>query len=71
MTEWTWRCEDRQGKPVGTPLEDAAPPVFDNRSDAESWLGETYPELAQAGVHQVVLLHDDEVVYGPMGLDPV
>ncbi len=71
MAEWTWRCEDPQGAPVPSPWEDAPPPVFDNRSDSESWLGESYPALAEAGVHQVVLLRDGEVVYGPMGLDPV
>lgn len=71
MAEWTWRYEDRDGAVVATPLDDAVPPVFDNRSDAESWLGETYPALADAGVHQVLLLSDGEVVYGPMGLDPV
>lgn len=67
MANWTWRYEDEQGGVVDGP---AAPPC-DNRSDAESWLGEAWPELSQAGVHQVSLLADNQVVYGPMGLDPV
>ena len=67
MTNWTWRYEDENGTEVDGP----AIQRFDNRSDAESWLGETYHELSEAGVHQVSLLDDDKVVYGPMGLDPV
>ncbi|MBA3248917.1 MAG: hypothetical protein H0T66_01080 [Geodermatophilaceae bacterium] len=67
MAAWIWRYEDEQGGVVEGP----AAPGFDNRSDAESWLGETWRELGQAGVHQVTLLEGDRVVYGPMGLDPV
>ena len=67
MGSWTWRYEDEDGTPLPTP----APEEFDNRSDAESWLGERYGELSEAGVRQVSLLEGDRVVYGPMGLDPV
>lgn len=67
MAAWSWRYEDEQGTTVEGPV---APP-FDNRSDAESWLGEAWPELSDAGVHQVTLLSEGRVVYGPMGLDPV
>ncbi|MBA2414649.1 MAG: hypothetical protein H0V64_01850 [Geodermatophilaceae bacterium] len=67
MTSWTWRYEDEHGAEVDGP----AAQHFDNRSDAESWLGESWRELSDAGVHQVSLLHDGGVVYGPMGLDPV
>ncbi len=66
MTSWTWRYEAEDGTPVDGPAQQA----FDNRSDAESWLGETYGELADDGVHQVSLLADGDVVYGPMGLSP-
>lgn len=66
MATWTWQCEDEQGGVV-----DATTPTFDNRSDAESWLGEAFRELAQSGVHQVRLFEDDREIYGPMGLDPV
>jgi hypothetical protein len=45
---------------------DTAP--FPTQSDAESWLGESWRELADAGVESVTLLHEDEVVYGPMSL---
>ncbi len=67
MTTWTWRYEDEQGAVVDGPI----PQQFDNRSDAESWLGESWRELSEAGVHQVSLINDGNVVYGPMGLDPV
>lgn len=66
MGDWTWRYEDEDGAAL-----DPAAPTFDNRSDAESWLGEAWREIGESGVHQVTLLEDDRVVYGPMGLDPV
>lgn len=66
MSDWTWRYEDESG----AVLDEPAIQRFDNRSDAESWLGESFHELSEAGVHQVTLLDDGEVVYGPMGLDP-
>lgn len=66
MTSWTWRYEAEDGSAVDGP----ARKVFDNRSDAESWLGESWEALADEGVHQVSLLADGGVVYGPMGLHP-
>ena len=66
---WTWRYEDPSGATV-VPLDTApASPSFPNQADAESWIGETWRELLDAGVAQVTLLEEDRVVYGPMGLD--
>ena len=31
-------------------------------------LAETWPELQDAGVDEVTLMQDEDVVYGPMGL---
>ena len=66
---WTWRYEDESGSVVG-PAAAPAPEPFPTQSDAESWLGETWRELLDAGVHQVTLLEDGREVYGPMGLAP-
>lgn len=66
MTNWTWRYESADGSIVAGPARQQ----FDNRSDAESWLGESWEELRDEGVHQVSLLEGNKVVYGPMGLDP-
>jgi len=66
---WTWRYEDAEGQvvePEGAPRAQ----VFPSQGDAESWLGETWPELLHAGVAAVTLLDGDRVVYGPMGLAP-
>ncbi len=55
---WTWRYEggdDR--KDVGTSES------FPNQSDAESWLGQNWRELAATGVVAAVLLEDDRVDY--------
>jgi len=66
---WTWRYEGPDGSPV-QPAEGApAAGPFPNQSDAESWIGETWRELLEAGVHQVVLFDGDRKVYGPMGLN--
>jgi hypothetical protein len=58
---WTWRYE-----PEGTDAEEAT--EFTSQSDAESWLGEAWRKLAEAGVAGVTLLHDGAEVYGPMPL---
>ena len=67
---WTWRYEDSSGAEVVPGPEAPQADPFPNQSDAESWIGETWRELLDAGVHQVVLLEDDRTVYGPMGLNP-
>ncbi|NHN55970.1 hypothetical protein G9U51_09300 [Calidifontibacter sp. DB0510] len=59
--EWTWRYDGASG---------AQAPVFPTQSDAEAWLGESWQQLADEGVTAVTLVHGDEVVYGPMPLDP-
>jgi hypothetical protein len=45
-------------------------PVFDSQPDAEDWLSAHWRDLADAGVGEVTLLCDGEVVYGPMSLSP-
>jgi len=62
---WTWRLEDDGGALVST---DEATPSFPSQSDAESWLGELWPELLEAGVDRVFLLEGEREVYGPMSL---
>lgn len=61
---WVWRLETADG----TPLSEPGSPSHGSQSDAENWLGEEWRELAAAGVAQTTLLHDAEVVYGPMSL---
>ena len=41
---------------------------FPTRSDAESWVGECWADLAEEGVASVVLFEGDREVYGPMSL---
>jgi hypothetical protein len=59
-----WRLEAEGG----TPLNGLDSPTHPTQSDAESWLGEQWRELADQGVAQVSLLSDGVVVYGPMPL---
>jgi hypothetical protein len=64
---WVWRYVDADGEP----LAGGAPPApsFGAQGDAETWLGETWRELADAGVTAVTLLEDGREVYGPMSLE--
>ena len=64
---WRWRYEDAAGAEVTT---DEASPAFPSQSDAESWLGEVWRSLVDAGATEVTLLEDDREVYGPMSLQP-
>jgi hypothetical protein len=62
---WRWRYEDSSGAEVST----AEPsPAFPSQSDAESWVGETWQDLAEQGVDAVTLFEADREVYGPMSL---
>lgn len=63
---WSWRVETGSGDPVAL---DFAVPTFSSQSDAETWIGEVWRELADVGAGQVTLLDDDHVVYGPMSLE--
>jgi hypothetical protein len=63
---WTWLVESANG--VAAELS-SEPPTFTSQSDAESWLGEVWRDLAEQGAVQVSLLEDDHVAYGPMSLE--
>ncbi|MPZ94978.1 MAG: hypothetical protein GEU96_08705 [Propionibacteriales bacterium] len=63
---WTWRFEDADRQPVSVPELDGQD--FHAQGDAESWLGEVWRDLLDAGVDGVTLLEDDREVYGPMSL---
>jgi hypothetical protein len=55
---WTWRYEDAKGRPIDGPTE-----AFSSQSDAESWLGQSWRELASRGVNAVVLAEDGRSEY--------
>jgi hypothetical protein len=64
---WSWRLEDASGEEVDVPQEYAGR-LFPSQADAESWVGETWAELAEVGVDAVTLMEAGRVVYGPMSL---
>lgn len=61
---WSWRYEGTDGDAVDGPAES-----FTSQADAESWIGQTWRELAASGVTSVVLVEDDRVDYR-MSLEP-
>ena len=65
---WTWRYEKTDGALVSS--GDLPEAIFASQGDAESWLGENWRGLLEAGVDQVTLLEDDRKEYGPMSLHP-
>jgi len=67
--EWTWTYLDADGTAMTG--EALVATGFPSQSDAESWLGEQWRELAEAGVDAVTLGHEGTVVYGPMSLRAV
>ncbi|HET7475823.1 MAG TPA: hypothetical protein VFJ97_07335 [Dermatophilaceae bacterium] len=65
---WTWTYQDPEGQPMtGERLVQAG---FPSQGEAETWLGEQWRDLAEAGVDSVTLRMDGERVYGPMSLRP-
>lgn len=65
---WTWRYEKTDGAVVSS--GDLPEAIFASQGDAESWLGENWRGLLEAGVDQVTLIEDDRTEYGPMSLHP-
>ncbi|HET7397466.1 MAG TPA: hypothetical protein VFJ94_02995 [Intrasporangium sp.] len=66
--DWTWLYFDSDGNPVHG--ESLPTKGFPTQSDAESYLGESWRELLEAGVEAVTLREGDTAVYGPMSLRP-
>jgi hypothetical protein len=64
---WWWRLEDAAGSEVSVTPEHTDR-RFSSQADAESWVGETWAELAEQGVAAVSLFEHDRPVYGPMSL---
>ncbi len=63
---WTWRLESKNGKQ----LDSIEVPVFDNQSDAETWVGDEWQTLLEEGVDAVTLLEGDRIEYADMSLHP-
>lgn len=63
---WRWRLESSSGAEVAPAGVES--PRFPSQSDAESWVGEVWRELLDAGVDAVTLFDGDRQVYGPMSL---
>lgn len=61
---WSWQYEGENDEPASGPAES-----FSSQADAESWIGQTWRELAAAGVIAVLLVEDDRVEYR-MSLQP-
>lgn len=61
---WSWRYEGADGEVAEGPTE-----TFGSQADAESWIGQTWRELAASGVTTVTLVEDDRVEYR-MSLQP-
>ncbi len=66
---WRWRLADADGREITALSAFDAGQEFPTRSDAESWVGENWAELAAEGVLAVTLLEGDREVYGPMSLE--
>jgi hypothetical protein len=69
---WFWRLEDADGTEValaGEVAEEYGDRRFTSQADAESWIGESWAALKEAGVAAVTLIELERVVYGPMSLN--
>ncbi|MEO5651709.1 MAG: hypothetical protein ABIN79_13900 [Marmoricola sp.] len=62
---WWWQLLDAEGRVISAESRNE----FPTRSDAESWLGEAYPDLAEDGISAVTLFEGEREVYGPMSLE--
>jgi hypothetical protein len=60
---WRW-VPDARNQPVAD-----LDRTFPSQGEAESWLGEFYPDLVDQGVRAVTLYEAERRVYGPMSLE--
>jgi hypothetical protein len=60
---WHWVADRSPDSDVGLGKK------FPTQGEAETWLGEFYPDLLDSGVATVTLFEEDRLVYGPMRLD--
>ncbi len=66
---WHWQLLDAAGADISDDVATPGPPPrFAAQGDAETWVGEVWRELVEAGVDAVTLLEGDRHVYGPMSL---
>jgi len=66
---WTWRYRNEQAQRVDVPDVEGTNDTHPSQSDAETWLGERWRELLDAGVTEVALVEDERVEYA-MPLTP-
>ena len=67
---WTWIYQNEDGSPTAVLPPEAVLTSFPTKSDAESFIGETWQALLDGGVSSVTLYEDDHEAYGPMSLKP-
>jgi hypothetical protein len=66
---WRWVLLDASGKDVSAEHDPSGRELrFTSQGDAETWVGEAWRDLAEAGVDAVTLYEADREVYGPMSL---
>lgn len=61
---WEWELLDADEHVLRRPTS----PAFTSRFDAETWLGESWRQLAEQGVAAVRLVHDGRPVVPPLPL---
>jgi len=61
---WRWVASSGPAEDSGLQRQ------FTTQGEAESWLGEFYPDLLEGGVAAVSLFEEERLVYGPMRLQP-
>lgn len=69
MNQFRWTYLDDEGAPVKPAQAPAT--GFPSQAEAEAWIGESWQELAAAGVGSVVLWEGEDEIYGPMSLKPM
>ena len=67
---WTWQMTSQSG--ASAPESVTQPSAgFPTQADAESWIGEVWQDLLEAGIDAVSLYEDGRLVYGGMSLHPL
>ena len=67
---WIWVYSQATGEPATFLPEDEVIDSFATQEEAEEYLGRTWQKLYAAGVAGVSLYNGNNLIYGPMSLEP-
>lgn len=65
---WRWQFFDAASNPLDLPDDYDDGAAFGSQADAETWIGDNWPDLLADGAVAASLFDGERQIYGPMSL---